>query len=232
MTIGNEFSGKEDNYTCYTVTIYGNRITTVLTHNFDIVNEFISDILLFVNSKRLNGLIVGFVVEWCPNHTRNIENPPAILQLCVGNICLIFQIFGALLTNSSGFPRLSQRLANFLNNPAFTFVGVGIQEDVDKLNRFYNLRVANTVNLPTLAAQKLSRDELRNSGLKGLAREVLYMEIEKPKEVSRSKWDVRWLTYDQVQYACVDAFLSLEIEEKTKTKVKTICKSVLTQLST
>ncbi|KAL3637095.1 hypothetical protein CASFOL_019394 [Castilleja foliolosa] len=52
---------------------------------------------------------------------------------------------------------------------------------------------------------------LKNAGLKTLARTVLGREVEKPNAVTMSGWDNRWLTPDQVQYACVDAFVSFEI---------------------
>lgn len=53
--------------------------------------------------------------------------------------------------------------------------------------------------------------DLKNAGLKTLARTVLGKEMEKPKWVTRSSWDNRWLTPDQVQYACIDAYVSFEI---------------------
>ena len=74
----------------------------------------------------------------------------------------------------------------------------------------YGLKVANVVDLRSLAVEMGNRD-LRNAGLKGLARAVLGMEIHKPRSVTLSRWDREWLTYEQVQYACIDAFLSFEI---------------------
>lgn len=53
--------------------------------------------------------------------------------------------------------------------------------------------------------------ELKNAGLKNMARFVLGKEMEKPKSVTRSRWDNRRLTPDQVHYACIDAYVSFEI---------------------
>ncbi|KAL7237823.1 hypothetical protein ACSBR2_004014 [Camellia fascicularis] len=74
----------------------------------------------------------------------------------------------------------------------------------------YGLSVATTVDLCSLAAN-YGMIELRNAGLKNLSREVLGKEIEKPKRIMMSRWDNDWLCPGQVQYACIDAFLSFEI---------------------
>ncbi|KAL7169351.1 hypothetical protein ACSBR2_034405 [Camellia fascicularis] len=71
-------------------------------------------------------------------------------------------------------------LFDFLNNPIYTFVCVGIHTDVQKLTEDYGLSVATTVDLRSLAAE-CSMIELRNVGLTNLAREVLGKEIEKPR---------------------------------------------------
>ncbi|KAL7194737.1 hypothetical protein ACSBR1_035049 [Camellia fascicularis] len=63
-------------------------------------------------------------------------------------------------------------LFDFLNNPIYAFVGVGIHTDVQKLTEDYGLSVATTVDLCSLAAE-CGMIELRNAGLKNLAREVL-----------------------------------------------------------
>ncbi|WRX20797.1 hypothetical protein QQP08_013284 [Theobroma cacao] len=35
--------------------------------------------------------------------------------------------------------------------------------------------------------------------------------VRKPREVGASDWDAYWLSPEQVQYACVDAFVSSEL---------------------
>ncbi|KAJ4956549.1 hypothetical protein NE237_013332 [Protea cynaroides] len=64
-------------------------------------------------------------------------------------------------------------LIDFLNNPNLTFVGVGIEGDVEKLLEDHELNVMNTLDLRFLAATRLSMPELRNSGLKELTKEGL-----------------------------------------------------------
>ncbi|KAF5207786.1 Werner syndrome-like exonuclease [Thalictrum thalictroides] len=187
-------------YSTYTVTIFNEVVHTVVTCTPTKVDEFITEIL---NTHQNNPFIVGLDIEWRPNFNRNIDNPVATLQLCIGRKCLIFQFLYA--------PSIPKSLIDFLNNPSYKFVGIGIDEDVEKLLLDYSLRVANPVDLRSFAVNQLNRNELKNAGLKEMARVVLDMEISKPKRVTMSRWDVEWLTYDQVQYACVDAFLSFEI---------------------
>ncbi|KAK6944495.1 3'-5' exonuclease domain [Dillenia turbinata] len=147
-------------------------------------------------------LVVGLDIEWHPSFNHYIQNVVANLQLYVGHHCLIFQLLYAC--------HIPQSLLEFLSCD-YTFVAVNIESDVEKLCEDHNVEVSNVVDLRNLAANELERGELRNTGLKGLARAVLGRGIEKPKRVTMSCWDNEWLTYDQVQYACVDAFLSFEI---------------------
>lgn len=90
------------------------------------------------------------------------------------------------------------------------FVGVGIETDVEKLLYDYNLGVANAVD-PRVNAVRLGYPALRNAGLKECARVLLGFDFQKPKGVTMSRWDNQWLYNDQVQYACIDAFVSRQI---------------------
>ncbi|XP_043689289.1 Werner Syndrome-like exonuclease [Telopea speciosissima] len=148
-------------------------------------------------------LVVGLDVEWHPSFSRSVEYKVAILQLCVERTCLVFQLLYA--------DHIPNSLIDFLKNPNLKFVGVGIEEDVERLLEDHELNVLNNLDLRSLAAKRLSMPKLRSSGLKELTREVLGKEIGKPEKVTMSRWDAEWLTYDQVQYACLDAFLSFEI---------------------
>ncbi|KAL6997809.1 exodeoxyribonuclease I [Sarracenia purpurea var. burkii] len=181
----------------YDVYFFGEQIHTLVTHTPSFVDSWISDI------ESTHSLTVGLDVEWRPNHIRNQENPIATLQLCVGRRCLIFQLIYA--------PFIPRSLFEFLGNPTYTFVGVGIGSDVEKLAQDYGLSVATTVDLRSLAAREYGMSALQNAGLKELARQVLGKEIEKPRRITMSRWDTEWLYADQVQYACIDAFLSFEI---------------------
>ncbi|GMH18662.1 hypothetical protein Nepgr_020503 [Nepenthes gracilis] len=189
----------DDSDDLFNVSCCGYDIKTTVTDSPGVVNHWISDIK-DIHRRRLHHLIVGLDVEWRPN-SRDYCNPVATLQLCVGRICLIYQLIHT--------PYIPQSLVEFLGCENYTFVGVGISSDVEKLLDDYNLRVSNTVDLARLGADR--RGLRRNAGLKELAREVLGFEIAKPKRVTRSRWDVVCLSSEQIQYACVDAFVSFEV---------------------
>ncbi|KAF3442189.1 hypothetical protein FNV43_RR16105 [Rhamnella rubrinervis] len=185
----------------YDVNLNNDSILTLVTHTPSMVDSWISDIER-IHRRRLHRLIVGLDIEWRPNFGP-YRNRVATLQLCVGHRCLIFQLICA--------PAIPHSLLDFLGSDSYTFAGVGIQKDVEKLQMDYDLDVANAVDLAHLAAHELGSWNLRNAGLKGLAWEVLGIEIDKPIWVTLSRWDNQCLAYDQVQYACIDAFLSFEI---------------------
>ncbi|XP_059659821.1 uncharacterized protein LOC132306455 isoform X2 [Cornus florida] len=183
-------------YQIYDVTFFNDTIKTLVTDTACIVDTWISDM------KRLHRrIVVGLDVEW-----RNVpgqESAVATLQLCVGRNCLIFQILIA--------PEIPKSLVEFLSNNYYTFVGVKVEDDAQKLFNKYGLKVSKTVDLRSLAVRTLNDNGLRNAGLVRLAKDFLGKSFEKPKSVSRSNWDDDWLSEDQIQYACVDAFVSFEI---------------------
>jgi len=47
--------------------------------------------------------------------------------------------------------------------------------------------------------------------LTALAREVLAVDYDKPRTITMSNWEKEQLSDAQIQYACIDAFLSFEI---------------------
>ncbi|MED6194447.1 hypothetical protein PIB30_028606 [Stylosanthes scabra] len=192
-----------DDHNLYDVTFHTHTIHTLLTTSSSLVHTWLSDTLNHHSSSTTTTVLVGLDIEWRPNTHRNSNNPVATLQLCIGNRCLIFQILHC--------DSVPQSLVDFLVNEGNTFLGVGIEEDVEKLLEDYNLNVKKFVDLRGLAESVLGETELKRAGLKTLAERVLGLEIDKPKRVSRSRWDNPWLTAEQVQYACVDAFVSFEV---------------------
>ncbi|KAK3218047.1 hypothetical protein Dsin_012017 [Dipteronia sinensis] len=198
----------------YDVNFFGDRIRTLVTNSPSMVESWILEIEL-IHRKRLGRLIVGLDAEHHPNFNKKNEHPIATLQLCVGHRCLIFQMIHA--------PDIPQCLEDFLLNDKYSFVGVKVGEDVEKLENNYNLSVGNAIDLRDLAAEQvevlgMNKKELKQAGLKVLSDRVLGKKFEKPKEIQLSNWDDRKLSSDQVQYACVDAFVSFEIARTLKIK--------------
>ncbi|KAH7556838.1 hypothetical protein JRO89_XS11G0001700 [Xanthoceras sorbifolium] len=174
----------------YDVTFHSDRIQTLVTNSPSVVESWISEIEL-THRSGLKNLIVGLDTEHHPNFKRNDKHRVATLQLCVGNRCLIFQIFQA--------SYIPQALKNFLLNDNYSFVG--------QCDRSENSDCSSA----------WTGHEGVEAGLKSLSEKVLKKKIEKPKEIQRSNWDDRSLSPDRVQYACLDAFVSYEIGRTLKT---------------
>ncbi|XP_019165715.1 PREDICTED: Werner Syndrome-like exonuclease [Ipomoea nil] len=137
------------------------------------------------------------VVDWIT------EVEPSIATLCVGRRCLVFQVLHC--------SRIPEKLVSFLANPGYTFVGAAIDGDVELLAKDYNLWVRNAVDLRGLAVRRSNDSSLKNVGLKDLVRIYLGAQMEKPKRVRMGKWDQELLSTEQIQYACIDAFVCFEI---------------------
>lgn len=151
--------------------------------------------------------IVGLDMEWRPCFKKGgSENKTALLQLCTDNGCLIIQM---LFLNF-----MPEALVGFLKDPEIKLVGAGVRADVAKLKRDHGLECGDPVELGRLAAEKFGRQKLKQAGLKGLAIEVLGLTLPKSKRVSMSNWASRKLQEKQVEYACIDAFVSFSIGKK------------------
>jgi hypothetical protein len=151
-------------------------------------------------------LVVGLDTEWRQSFDFEDGKPRhqiAVLQLCVADRCLVYQVYHA--------EYIPAELAAFLADPAFCFAAVGVAGDVKRLKEDCNLEVAHAVDLPQVAAAVLDRPELRQAGLKTLAREVMGTLVEKPKKVTMSRWAAPRLSVEQVRYACIDAFVSFDV---------------------
>ncbi|XP_006356752.1 Werner Syndrome-like exonuclease [Solanum tuberosum] len=132
------------------------------------------------------------------------------IPLNVLEICLILQLIHC----RNPIP---QSLVTFLDT--YTFVGVGIVADVEKLERDHGLIVSYSVDLRELVATAYEAFGLgyqirTNAGLKELCSVILLKEMVKPAHITRSKWDYRFLNEEQVEYACFDAFVCFEIEKR------------------
>lgn len=179
--------------TIHHVSIASETVETTVTCDGPTITQWVTAMSSVHRGKTV---VVGLDVEWRPNFTKYTNNRAATLQLCIGTKCLIIQLI-----HLTGIP---QSLRDFLSK--MTFVGVEVANDVAKLTREYGLRCQNVKDLRE-AAGVLLRPGPR-PGLKGLAREIVGLEIEKPKSVTLSNWEVRVLSDMQVKYACVDAYAS------------------------
>ncbi|CAL4962249.1 unnamed protein product [Urochloa decumbens] len=185
----------------YTVRFEGDEITTTVTSSGEAVEGWIDEIYS-VHRRRLHKLVIGLDVEWRPLFGPGYSRT-ALLQLCVGRRCLIFQLLYA--------DYIPNALAEFLDDTDFRFVGVGVRDDAVRLSNDYGLNVASTVDLGELAAEEMGRPDLRHAGLNAVASAVMDVSVDKPQWVRTGPWDDYYLSGEQVQYACTDAFVSFEV---------------------
>ncbi|CAL4962252.1 unnamed protein product [Urochloa decumbens] len=184
------------------VTFKGIVIATTVTSSGEEVEAWLAEVRA---GAAPGGLIVGLDVEWRPSR-RSDQNPVATLQLCVGRRCLIFQLLHA--------DRVPRALSEFLGDRGVRFVGVGVAADAERLSDDHELDVANAVDLRGLAAEGMGRPELRQAGLRAVVAAVMGVDLVKPQRVTMSRWDASCLSYEQIRYACIDAFVSFEVGRK------------------
>ncbi|PHU21526.1 hypothetical protein BC332_06633 [Capsicum chinense] len=182
----------------YGVSFYGDHIKVTVTKNAAVVNDWINS-----HRRTLHKLLVGLDIEWLPCFNPEENHPVALLQLCVAQRCLLSQLL-----HKDAVPRF---LVDFLMDRNFKFVGMGVKGDAEKLLRDHKRLVANTVDLNQLALSVYGEEVYGKMGLKRMAKEVLGKVMEKPLNVTLSKWDAEELVYEQIEYAAIDAFVSFEI---------------------
>ncbi|KAG8372186.1 hypothetical protein BUALT_Bualt12G0040200 [Buddleja alternifolia] len=187
----------------YDVSFFGDTIATTVTHDPEAVTEWIT--LTEELNLDVDQVIVGLDAEWRPSYTgSSMRNPVAVVQICVGDRCLIYQII-----HSRYIP---DALRDFFFHENYIFVGVGVNDDLEKLVCDYEIgNNARFWELGEIAADTYDIPELECAGLNRLANFVLDKDMEKSRRVTMSRWDWRRLTAEQIKYACLDAFVSFEI---------------------
>ncbi|KAE8077741.1 hypothetical protein FH972_016272 [Carpinus fangiana] len=188
----------------------GKPIETTVTDKASTIDEWVHEILSMYDGKPM---VVGLDIEWKPNSSREDDNKAATLQLCIGEKCLIVQLL-----HTDGIP---QPLKSFLMDSNFTFVGVKVAEDIAKLNGDYGIECNKSADISELAMRQWQgRFEGGKPGLERLALEVLGVSMKKPQEVRRSNWDKRVLDENQVEYACIDAYVSYRVGHKLLVEIR------------
>ncbi|KAJ9178162.1 hypothetical protein P3X46_010071 [Hevea brasiliensis] len=181
---------------------YGDHIFTTVTAAAVVVDEWIAN-TMHIHKRELSELLIGLDTEWCMPTEPDGHQQVAIIQLCVGKRCLIFQLYHA--------DDIPPSLIQFLGNKKFKFVGKGVWNDACKLFEDYELLVAHTKDVGYWAAKKYHDRDYRKLGLKALVLDLLQKVIPKPREITMSEWNAKELTIEQIEYACLDAFVSLEL---------------------
>ncbi|KAM0919100.1 hypothetical protein ACQ4PT_008493 [Festuca glaucescens] len=123
--------------TRYTVRFGSAQIDTTVTSDTAAADEWVRSVRASNADGR--GRIVGLDCEWKPNYHSWTTSKVAILQLCVGNTCLVLQMFYT--------SRVPAAIRAFLGDPTVRCVGIGVGEDAAKLADDYGLVCAAPVDL-------------------------------------------------------------------------------------
>ncbi|XP_028765124.1 Werner Syndrome-like exonuclease [Neltuma alba] len=185
----------------YYVISQGSTIETTLTHKASVADEWLRQVYSKYGGRHT---VVGLDTEWMLREV-SLTMKAAILQLCVENTCLILQLFC--------LDDVPENLRKFLTDSNFTFVGVQVKNDIKKLRKEYGIECSNGVDVLEVAKREWP-EKFSRSGLKHLAKELVGLEMKKNKKVTMSEWHVRDLSYEQVEYACIDAYASYWIGHK------------------
>ncbi|KAL6850025.1 hypothetical protein ACP4OV_020652 [Aristida adscensionis] len=153
--------------------------------------------------------VVGLDCKW--NHRPSpawMAPKVAVLQLCAGSSCLLLQLLYV--------GRVPEAVRGFLGAPDVRFVGVGAGEAAARLAGDHGLLCAAPVDLESRCCEYLGLavDGAGTMGLKGFAKEVLGLTMEKPVSVAMSDWEKHDLDMAQIKYACVDAYVSCRLGQK------------------
>ncbi|OVA06880.1 3'-5' exonuclease domain [Macleaya cordata] len=191
----------------FTVNFFGTEIITTLTSNPSVIRRWIYEILFFHRYRR-HQLVVGLGVQWRPTGNFGSDDPAETLQLCVGTRCLIIQ-----LSHSHSVPNILRR---FLVDKQISFVGIRNYSDEKKLLRSrHQLSMSNTQNLGKIVASETGDRRHLGASMEILASYVLDLDgVKKDPSIGRSNWNAKYLTVEQVEYACVDAHVSFLIGKK------------------
>ncbi|KAL9248238.1 hypothetical protein vseg_021582 [Gypsophila vaccaria] len=187
----------------YQVTIAGKTIQTTLTKSASKITEWVDNITnMYSGVSLLKPQVVGLDIEWRPHPVRSLSNTTATLQLCIDTHCLIVQLFYV--------DYIPNSLKNFLSSLEFTFVGVEVADDAEKLKKEYGLECGSTDDV-RVAAMRRWPWRFRRPGLKDLALDLLSLNMDKTKRVTLSDWQAEELSMEQIQYACIDAYASYSL---------------------
>ncbi|CAM6088719.1 unnamed protein product [Calypogeia fissa] len=185
----NVYEGKTTNVD---VVVNGKTIKVTLTKESSVAQDWI---------MQQRGKCFGLDLEWKPNRRKGQpENKVALMQISSETECLLIQM---LFLDS-----IPSALVRFLKDPARKIAGVGIHEDTKKLRRDYGLICSGEVELSALAVSHFQDNGLKRVGLQALAKKVIGFDMDKCKSVTLRDWSNSSLERRQVEYACMDAWVS------------------------
>ncbi|EDO43578.1 predicted protein, partial [Nematostella vectensis] len=165
--------------------------------------NFICDQLISSDNKP----VMGFDMEWrVAFASGGGSRKTSLIQLCSSeSTCYLFQLSSMALL----LKKPSQLNYTILEDETIVKVGVGINSDVDKISREYDVYPRGIVDLSALANTKLKSHE--NWSLSGLTMHLFKQQLNKDPAIRCSNCEAIPLTREQQLYAAMDAYVSTYI---------------------
>eukprot|EP01006_Ploeotia_vitrea_P009597 TRINITY_DN22_c0_g1_i1.p1 TRINITY_DN22_c0_g1~~TRINITY_DN22_c0_g1_i1.p1 ORF type:complete len:650 (-),score=22.26 TRINITY_DN22_c0_g1_i1:133-2013(-) len=142
--------------------------------------------------------IIGFDCEWTTKCTT-----VCVLQLAFKDVCYVCQVVN--------WQVLPGCLVDVLSSPDTVLVGVGIDQDASRMLHTFGVACQPLVDLRSLV--QMFYPHLSGRGLKILSQHLLKADISelKHKALTCSDWAHVPLRKEQIQYAALDAIVSLDL---------------------
>jgi len=147
-------------------------------------------------------------IEWEANFGVGIANPPACIQIAtLDGTSFLFHV-GAWFSKRGKRPLplkfLPKSLKNLLEDPNYHFVGVGIKGDKTRLEKSFDVVVANVIDVGLFAVSKKMKRV--GGSLAEITGTFLGRQLKKDNSIRLSRWNQWPLSESQIKYACLDAY--------------------------
>ena len=185
--------------------ITGDQFIVIYTRGSETVKAWLARFLRMFNSST-DEWVAGLDVEYTTVLGREKDlkdeerKKPAVIQVCVHNVCLVYHICHADVE--------CQDFKNFLKDKRVKFVTVDFKNDRDVLRRI-GLVVGQPFDL-----QKASLVSSSQPSMLTLAAAMIdpsYAKLKKPHHEFHHAWESKTLDEDHILYAAMDAYLCLNI---------------------
>ncbi len=169
--------------------------------------SFPGKIHLITNNQELRAILpkllqanqLGFDTETKPSFKKGEVFKVALLQLATETDAYLIRLH---------FVNELEKIKQIFEDESILKVGVAIRDDLKILQKVFQFKPQNFIELQDLAKEK----GLQNFGLKGMTEEVLQSTISKGPKMTN--WEARELTDPQMMYAATDAWIGLVLYQK------------------
>lgn len=144
---------------------------------------------------------IGFDTESRPAFFKGQKFPVSIIQLATNEEAFIFQL---------KYVRFAGRLVELLSDESIIKVGVGVQDDIRRLNELCKFKHGGFFDL----SAEMKRKGVVQSGARALTARYLGRKLVKSSQ--KTNWAVSRLSERQLEYAATDAWICLQLLDYVK----------------